>query len=539
MMYLSIILLALASAATAKDIQTTVEEKNLEIMKLFLDQKTDYTQDVPETLSSRTPSIDTQPEKEFVIIVASYQNAQYYIKNMSSLFSQNYAKYRIIYIDDCSPDGTADLVEQYAKQCGQEHRVTLIRNTSRQRAMANIYEAVHQCKDDEVIVLVNGDDWLAHDHVLAKLNTVYNESDVWLTYGSYSPYPEGIHNHCKQIPSSIIDNNSYRQAPWVSSHLKTFYAWLFKNIDRQDFLCAQHFAPMTHDLAIMFPLLELSGGRSAYIDEILYIYNTGNPLNDHKVNVGLQRHLEQIFRSKKKYTPLACAPASVSKNKAPHSKKITPNTATLTPEPKKVSIADTFTKIYEANSWESPESVSGPGSCLESTKTIRHVLPVLLQALNVTSMLDAPCGDFNWFKTLDFNGLYIGTDIVPALVDTNQKKYGNAQRTFICRNIITDALPTVDLILCRDTLQHLPHNDVLAVLKNFKATKATYLLATTNLGTTNNANIEVGQVYPYNLELPPFNLPKPVYIIEEASAEHNARRFRKTLGLWRLEDLAL
>jgi hypothetical protein len=58
---------------------------------------------------------------------------------------------------------------------------------------------------------------------------------------------------------------------------------------------------MTWDLAFMFPMLEMSGDKSEYIDKILYVYNVGNPLNDHKVDNTYQIILERQIRGKEKY----------------------------------------------------------------------------------------------------------------------------------------------------------------------------------------------------------------------------------------------
>ena len=55
---------------------------------------------------------------------------------------------------------------------------------------------------------------------------------------------------------------------------------------------------------------------------------------------------------------------------------------------------DRFTKIYKLNYWNNEESVSGSGSNLESTNNVRNKLPQLINQFEVTSILDAPCGDF-------------------------------------------------------------------------------------------------------------------------------------------------
>ena len=67
-------------------------------------------------------------EKKFVIVVPSYNNSRYYERNMRSVLSQNYAHFRVMYIDDCSPDGTGDLVENFIEQYDQDRKVLLIKN---------------------------------------------------------------------------------------------------------------------------------------------------------------------------------------------------------------------------------------------------------------------------------------------------------------------------------------------------------------------------------------------------------------------------
>jgi cellulose synthase/poly-beta-1,6-N-acetylglucosamine synthase-like glycosyltransferase len=53
----------------------------------------------------------------FCIIVPSYNNAksEIYLRNLDSIFMQDYKNYRVVYIDDKSPDKTGDFVNEYIK----------------------------------------------------------------------------------------------------------------------------------------------------------------------------------------------------------------------------------------------------------------------------------------------------------------------------------------------------------------------------------------------------------------------------------------
>jgi len=141
-----------------------------------------------------------------------------------------------------------------------------------------------------------------------------------------------------------------------------------------------------------------------------------------------------------------------------------------------VNNAKIFETIYNKNYWDSKESVSGPGSSLKTTQRIREALPDLWKKYDIKIFLDVPCGDFNWMKEVDKSGIqYIGADIVKPLIDENKKKYGAHNINFTVLDITKDALPKVDMIFCKDCLQHLSNENVFKALRNFKNSGSKYL----------------------------------------------------------------
>jgi len=251
---------------------------------------------------------DSIAEKPIIVVIPSYNNSKWYEQNMYSVLHQNYSNYHIIYIDDCSSDDTYQLIKEYVEQQGCQNKVTLLRNPDRCGAMANIYVAVHACKDDYIMVLVDGDDWLIHGNVLSCVNRAYAQNDVWMTYGQFLFYPENRMGECKQIPEEIIQQNLFREYDWCSSHLRTFYAGLFKQIKMQDLMYNGKFFDVTWDRAFMYPMLEMAGQHSAFIPEILYAYNCDNPSNDFKTKLLEQINCCNLIRSMKKYEHLTVAP---------------------------------------------------------------------------------------------------------------------------------------------------------------------------------------------------------------------------------------
>lgn len=251
-------------------------------------------------------SLYSKEEKSFVIVIPSYNNKDWYQKNLDSVFMQKYNNYRVIYIDDFSTDNTGQLVEEYIKKHKQESKVKLIKNTERKLALANHYDAVHSCKPNDIIVNLDGDDFLAHENVLEYLNNVYQDANIWLTYGQFKWYPYDLDWVCTQVPDEVIINNLFRNPNYyyTISHLRSFYAALFKNIKKDDLLYENKFYSMAADSAIMYPMLEMAGTHIKFIPDVLYIYNNANQLNDHKINEGLQKKINNYIKSLPKYQPL-------------------------------------------------------------------------------------------------------------------------------------------------------------------------------------------------------------------------------------------
>ena len=116
-----------------------------------------------------------------------------------------------------------------------------------------------------------------------------------------------------------------------------------------------------------------------------------------------------------------------------------------------------FTKIYQENHWNDSGSRSGEGSTLENTQNVRNELPIVLRKYKIKSVLDAPCGDFNWMKSIT-QGIsikYIGGDIVKPMIEKNQAHHSSNSISFEHLDLTKNLLPEVDLMFCRDCFFHL------------------------------------------------------------------------------------
>ena len=203
-----------------------------------------------------------------------------------------------------------------------------------------------------------------------------------------------------------------------------------------------------------------------------------------------------------------------------------------------MDLKEKFSEVYEKNIFGGQATGSGEGPDLAQTAVIRRELPKLLRELGVKSILDAPCGDWHWMKEIDLPvERYIGLDIVDALVERNQRAFGDAKVSFQCMDLADGDLPKADLIFSRDCLVHLSFADAQKVIANFKRSGAKYLLTTTFTARKSNKDLGDGFWRPLNQQLAPFNFPEPLRLINEGCTENNGLFSDKCLGLWLLEDI--
>lgn len=244
------------------------------------------------------PSEEIHSNLPFVVLITSYNNQKYCEKNLRSALDQEYDNYRIIYIDDHSTDRTYEVANSIIESHPKGDKITLIRNEKNLGSMANLYHGIHSAENHEIIVTLDGDDAFAHTKVLNRLNAYYQNPDVWLTYGSYLEYPsyrQGIFS--QPIDKKILKEGSIKRKAWMTSHLRTFYAGLFKRIPMKHFIHKGRFLDSASDIGMMIPMIEMAREHVFFIPEILYIYTQDNPLNDTVRSSAQQEYFNHLVRS--------------------------------------------------------------------------------------------------------------------------------------------------------------------------------------------------------------------------------------------------
>lgn len=155
------------------------------------------------------------------------------------------------------------------------------------------------------------------------------------------------------------------------------------------------------------------------------------------------------------------------------------------------------------------ESSSGPGSSIANTVEVRNLIQKVIVDYGVKSILDLGCGDWNWFKLIDLNGIeYEGWDAGQEMIIANQLHFGRDNVNFKTYDIILSEYPDVDLIICRDVLFHLPMSLAYKVIRKSKLA-CKYFISTSFREVPQNKGIGINNewgYYPINLNITPFNL---------------------------------
>ena len=180
----------------------------------------------------------------------------------------------------------------------------------------------------------------------------------------------------------------------------------------------------------------------------------------------------------------------------------------------------TFERIYASHAWRG-KSRSGPGSDSERNRTYIEFLNRLLvdNRSRIRSVLDMGCGDWTLARQIDWGDIrYTGIDVVPQLVLENRQRFGSETIQFSVADAVEDDLPTADLVIMKDVLQHLSHQSVTKVLT--RMADCAYALAVNDIGRRGavdsllkvfsrrfskpNIDIQDGQVRLLKLLEPPF-----------------------------------
>lgn len=210
---------------------------------------------------------------KFVVCV---WNAEKYIKNcIRTLKSQKDEDFKVYLIDDVSTDNTVDIIKSLVNE---DDRFNLIINKEKKFKLKNLDELISTFDDEDIVIELDGDDFLLNSNVVGDIRKVYSDKKVWLTNGSFM-YTNGDPGFSQKCNPNTVRRDAFR-----FSHLRTWKTFLWKSIPK-DYLRDDNgeFFKSAADVAYTFSLLELAGEENyRFLPELYYVYNAESPYNDHK-----------------------------------------------------------------------------------------------------------------------------------------------------------------------------------------------------------------------------------------------------------------
>lgn len=240
-------------------------------------------------------------KSKFKVIISAYNCFEWLPHCLRSIAKQSYQNYDVVVLDNASTQpGQWEWTRWW---CGK-HGWLAVRNEENSGPLGGLVDATRaaECDEEDIIIHIDGDDWLAHDDVFAYLDSIYSKGGVDLTYGQFAHHPSGNIGYTCPYPSEVVQNRSYREA-WIRwGHLRTFRAFLWNAICDEDLRRPNgkyyRYAP---DHAFMNPLIEMAGDRFCVISEVLYIYNGANPRAETFLRSISHFATEQHFRTQSVY----------------------------------------------------------------------------------------------------------------------------------------------------------------------------------------------------------------------------------------------
>lgn len=251
----------------------------------------------------------------FVILIGSYNNETWASQNLDSVLSQTHQNFKVIYYNAASTDKTGEIVSQYAKK---DKRV--VWSTSPERHLKSWFfahvENWEQINDNDIVCVLDGDDFLANEEVLAYLNEVYNKTNCWMTYGGMIVWNGGdsiqeAFPQNSEAPPEVKLHKLYRKDLWRYSHFRTCRGFLWKKVNKKELISAHDGQYMTlEDLVLMYAFLEMCPSDKIFrVDQNIYIWNNSNAnasrgcVENRVNNIGVI--YENEIRCRPKYNELA------------------------------------------------------------------------------------------------------------------------------------------------------------------------------------------------------------------------------------------
>ncbi len=151
-----------------------------------------------------------------------------------------------------------------------------------------------------------------------------------------------------------------------------------------------------------------------------------------------------------------------------------------------MNAAEVFSEVYAQKEWgehtQSDKFNSGSGSDAAQTSEYCELVNDFVEEHQIERVVDLGCGDFRVGRQIARPEIsYVGVDVVPDLINHNQKTFGADAIRFQLGDLTAGELPDGDLCLVRQVLQHLSNKEIVRAIE--RCEKYRYLIVTEHIPT--------------------------------------------------------
>jgi glycosyltransferase involved in cell wall biosynthesis len=233
---------------------------------------------------------------KLIILTTMYNCSTWLEKCILTIKNQTYNNFECYLLNDISTDNSIEIAKSIINEDARFH---IINNTKKHYQPGNYDQIIRSDKvdDHDIIVEVDGDDWLPDQEVFARIIKYYSDSSIWLTYGQF------IYSSGQLGFAEPVNFKQLRTSRFTATHLRTWKAKLWRLIKPEDLLVNGKYPECAGDVFFMLPMIEMCGPDHAlFVPDINYVYNFENPIGDSKGDrLALTQFFANIGRNKPPY----------------------------------------------------------------------------------------------------------------------------------------------------------------------------------------------------------------------------------------------
>ena len=219
--------------------------------------------------------ITTNEEKKLVIVLTLYNSSETIERCLGSIMSQSYRNYKCFIVDDNSSDASLELIENFLADEEDDGRFEIIGNDKKEYTcgILDLICSNHpDVKDEDIIVEMSGDDWLANRHAFQKIVDAY-EDGAWITNGSTKPAKGDILINWKPVE----DLSLLRKSEYPMTALRTWKVFLWRSMDASALKDPDgDYWSIAAELFYMYDMIEMATlNRYRFISEVINV-SSGN-----------------------------------------------------------------------------------------------------------------------------------------------------------------------------------------------------------------------------------------------------------------------